>query len=112
MLVSDPWVEGEDDPDAEFIAKMVAAYGPAWPSELTKDLRFDPEAEPVEIPDFDSEEVIVVRKVFLRLPFPVDRKFERVGRRTGHTPSELASAWVVDRLDAEIGDEGHPGPVR
>jgi hypothetical protein len=65
------------------------------------DLRFDPvEGEQIELLAPDAE-FIMVRKVFLRLPFEVDRQFERLGCRLGRGPSELVTEWVAERLASE-----------
>ncbi|MGQ4616387.1 ribbon-helix-helix domain-containing protein [Nocardia sp. R7R-8] len=98
----DPWTDGETDPGEEFHQEMLARYGQDWPRKMREDLRFDPdaEAEDVELPGPNAE-FIMVRKVFLRLPFEVDKQFEQLGRRLGRGPSELVTEWIAERLARE-----------
>ncbi|MFJ4651115.1 hypothetical protein ACIP5Y_07555 [Nocardia sp. NPDC088792] len=99
----DPWIHDETDPTETIQAELLAAHGPDWPTELLRNLRFDPNVEPVELPALD-EEIAVVRKVFLRLPYSVDEQFQRIGRQRGLTPSELVSAWIGERVAGEPHD--------
>ncbi|MGV9667832.1 hypothetical protein [Nocardia niigatensis] len=101
LTLTDPWIDGESDPSEEIQAELAAAYGLDWPAELLRNMRFDTDAEPVELPPF-GEEIIVVRKVFLRLPMSADRRFKQLGRQQGRTPSEPVSAWIADRLGDEF----------
>ncbi|MBY8858037.1 hypothetical protein K7711_16245 [Nocardia sp. CA2R105] len=108
----DPWTDGETDPGEQMLAELLAAYGPDWPTRLTQNVRFDPNAEPIEFapPDTDA---IVVRKVFLRLALAEAEQFKRLGRKSGRTPSELVSTWIAARLRTEpdtdtVPDEADP----
>jgi len=96
----DPWVDGETDRGEQLRAELLAAYGPDWPFRFAENLRFDPDAEPVEFAPPD-EGVVVVRKIFLRLPMEVDEKFKNLGRREDRTPSEIVSTWIAERLADE-----------
>ncbi|MFE3956047.1 hypothetical protein ACFXPS_17870 [Nocardia sp. NPDC059091] len=103
--MTDPWTYGETDPSEEFVAQMEAAYGPNWPTELMNNLRFDTSAEPVELPPPDRE-IIMARRVFLRLPWSMDKQLEVIGRNQGLTPSELVSTWIAERLGEHGGRAG------
>ncbi|QVI20914.1 hypothetical protein KHQ06_33350 [Nocardia tengchongensis] len=84
--MTDPWTYGETDPTEEFCAKLEAAYGPDWLDALPSNLRIDHDAEPVELPSPD-EEIIRVRRIFLRLPWTADERLEAIGRDQGLTPA-------------------------
>ncbi len=93
----DPWVDGETDPSEQLLAELLAAYGPDWRAQFLQGLRFDPDVGPIELAP-PARELVVVRKVFLRLPLSTDTKFKQLGRHQGRTPSELASTWIAERL--------------
>lgn len=97
----DPWTDGDTDPTEEFVQKMLALYGKNWQQEVMDGLTFQVvDDEPVELPPPDAE-VIMVRKVFLRLPFELDQQFEQIGRRLGRGPSKLVTEWIAERLAGE-----------
>lgn len=97
----DPWTDGETDPGEEFHQEMLARHGEDWPTKMWEDLTILPDSgEEIELPPPDAE-FIMVRKVFLRLPFEVDQQFERLGRRLGRGPSELVTEWIAERLARE-----------
>ncbi|WP_433661360.1 hypothetical protein ACQPW1_21730 [Nocardia sp. CA-128927] len=82
----------------ELEAQMRAAYGPDWRDEFLKNVRVDPDAAPIELPPVDQE-IVIVRKIFLRLPASLYKRFEQLGRAQDLGPSQLVSAWVADRIN-------------
>lgn len=80
------------------LAELVAAYGPDWPDRFLLNLRFDPDCPRIELAPPVDEDLIVVRKVFLRLPLWADEKFKQLGKRHDCTPSEMVSIWIAERI--------------
>lgn len=95
----DPWTDADRDPGDEFHQEMLARWGKDWQRRMLEDLVFVPGVE-IELPPPDAE-LIMVRKVFLRLPLEVDRRFEQLGRRLDRGPSELVTEWISERVASE-----------